>query len=66
MIFCFFKQRTAYEICSSEWSSDVCSSDLAAVRARPPEELPGDLELRGSLLCSAAQRGEGSRGGRRR
>ena len=24
----FFKQKTAYEICSSDWSSDVCSSDL--------------------------------------
>ena len=24
----FFKQKTAYEIWSSDWSSDVCSSDL--------------------------------------
>ena len=24
----FFKQKTAYEIHSSDWSSDVCSSDL--------------------------------------
>src|SRR3546814_11075743 len=24
----FFKQRTAYEMRSSDWSSDVCSSDL--------------------------------------
>ena len=23
-----FKQKTAYEIASSDWSSDVCSSDL--------------------------------------
>src|SRR3546814_21103737 len=26
--FCFFKQKTAYEMRSSDWSSDVCSSDL--------------------------------------
>src|SRR3546814_8093259 len=24
----FFKQKTAYELRSSDWSSDVCSSDL--------------------------------------
>src|SRR3546814_9912682 len=26
----FFKQKTAYEMRSSDWSSDVCSSDLLA------------------------------------
>src|SRR3546814_9642323 len=32
MIFVFFfKQKTAYEMRISDWSSDVCSSDLAAV-----------------------------------
>src|SRR3546814_4648842 len=25
---CFFKQETAYELRISDWSSDVCSSDL--------------------------------------
>src|SRR3546814_13755135 len=31
MCFCcfFFKQKTAYEMRISDWSSDVCSSDLA-------------------------------------
>ena len=29
MSFFFFKQKTAYEIVSRDWSSDVCSSDLA-------------------------------------
>src|SRR3546814_3498331 len=29
-IFCF-KQKTAYEMRISDWSSDVCSSDLRAV-----------------------------------
>ena len=27
-IFFFFKQKTAYEILTCDWSSDVCSSDL--------------------------------------
>src|SRR3546814_2336450 len=27
---CFFKQKTAYEMRISDWSSDVCSSDLHA------------------------------------
>ena len=27
-VFFFFKQKTAYEIHSGDWSSDVCSSDL--------------------------------------
>src|SRR3546814_7846530 len=28
MFFFFFKQKTAYEVRISDWSSDVCSSDL--------------------------------------
>src|SRR3546814_10256926 len=34
MMFCFlffFKQKTAYELRISDWSSDVCSSDLAPI-----------------------------------
>src|SRR3546814_8183710 len=30
--FFFFKQKTAYEMRISVWSSDVCSSDLGGVR----------------------------------
>src|SRR3546814_20451869 len=30
LLFFFFKQRTAYEMRISDWSSDVCSSDLLA------------------------------------
>src|SRR3546814_10479984 len=30
MFFFFFKQKTAYEMRISDWSSDVCSSDLTA------------------------------------
>src|SRR3546814_9049618 len=29
VVFLFFKQKTAYEMLISDWSSDVCSSDLA-------------------------------------
>src|SRR3546814_20740002 len=31
-VFFFFKQKTAYEMRISDWSSDVCSSDLALRR----------------------------------
>src|SRR3546814_1061048 len=31
MCFFFFKQKTAYEMRISDWSSDVCSSDLLPV-----------------------------------
>src|SRR3546814_2874207 len=33
-VFFFFKQKTAYEVRISDWSSDVCSSDL------PPVNVP--------------------------
>src|SRR3546814_9363169 len=33
-IFFFFKQKTAYELRISDWSSDVCSSDLQEQRQR--------------------------------
>src|SRR3546814_6038432 len=33
-LFFFFKQKTAYELRISDWSSDVCSSDLATGRSR--------------------------------
>src|SRR3546814_5375466 len=42
MIFFFFKQKTAYEVRISDWSSDVCSSDLELlVEAR----IVGDVHL---------------------
>src|SRR3546814_1274952 len=38
-IFFFFKQKTAYEMRISDWSSDVCSSDLEKISdALPIEE----------------------------
>src|SRR3546814_7864540 len=33
VFFFFFKQKTAYEMRISDWSSDVCSSDLKATFA---------------------------------
>ena len=30
--FFFFKQKTAYEILTCDWSSDVCSSDLNIIK----------------------------------
>src|SRR3546814_6578515 len=38
----FFKQKTAYEMRISDWSSDVCSSDLLAVHPGP--RTPHSLE----------------------
>src|SRR3546814_2594440 len=44
-MFCFFfKQKTAYEMRISDWSSDVCSSDL--VRALTTVDLVANLALR--------------------
>src|SRR3546814_7697231 len=46
--FFFFKQKTAYEMRISDWSSDVCSSDLAHHGARLH---------RGGAALSGARRG---------
>ena len=40
MVF-FFKQKTAYEVGTGDWSSDVCSSDLRRC-SRGDEEVDGD------------------------
>src|SRR3546814_2055665 len=42
----FFKQKTAYEMRISDWSSDVCSSDLL----KPP--LPNIFSYENKLLHS--------------
>src|SRR3546814_6822155 len=39
-VFFFFKQKTAYEMRISDWSSDVCSSDLPLHK---PTDLPKPL-----------------------
>src|SRR3546814_10163255 len=38
--FFFFKQKTAYEMRISDWSSDVCSSDLLSWGAANPYKPP--------------------------
>src|SRR3546814_4525906 len=38
----FFKQKTAYEMRISDWSSDVCSSDLSHDVRVPAENLVGE------------------------
>src|SRR3546814_694328 len=42
-MFFFFKQKTAYEMRISDWSSDVCSSDLLIIDA-PAGAMRGDLD----------------------
>src|SRR3546814_5619578 len=39
-VFFFFKQKTAYEMRISDWSSDVCSSDLQEIADRPHIDRP--------------------------
>src|SRR3546814_18056792 len=51
-VFFFFKQKTAYEMRISDWSSDVCSSDLLGSARRP---LPAD---HGPFVCDAHDDGE--------
>src|SRR3546814_2083747 len=43
-VFFFFKQKTAYEMRISDWSSDVCSSDLADAVPLAGDEL-SDLQI---------------------
>src|SRR3546814_8856460 len=40
LVFFFFKQKTAYEMRISDWSSDVCSSDLPRTRPDLPNHEP--------------------------
>src|SRR3546814_9295265 len=49
MIFFFFKQKTAYEMRISDWSSDVCSSDLVARNARRHADNP---EFRADMIAT--------------
>src|SRR3546814_11988472 len=54
VVFFFFKQKTAYEMRISDWSSDVCSSDLQArvgVSAQDNQLLIHDLES-GELIAT--------------
>src|SRR3546814_1608435 len=53
--FFFFKQKTAYEMRISDWSSDVCSSDLVAAGADALVEAarrPVDLVMAAIVGCA--------------
>src|SRR3546814_4986099 len=46
LFFFFFKQKTAYEMRISDWSSDVCSSDLVRVQGLRAAPLFVDNQVR--------------------
>src|SRR3546814_6547737 len=66
-VFFFFKQKTAYEMRISDWSSDVCSSDLVARRvpcAARGEAVPGVHRWRGRTEARGKHRSEERRVGK--
>src|SRR3546814_3100906 len=56
-IFFFFKQKTAYEMRISDWSSDVCSSDLSAASAAGTDA--SSVISKSFLLGASRSRSEG-------
>src|SRR3546814_6496010 len=52
LLFFFFKQKTAYEMRISDWSSDVCSSDLR----RPLTVSPHPSTALSALLLDLRQK----------
>src|SRR3546814_3054212 len=73
--FFFFKQKTAYELRISDWSSDVCSSDLLVIgpgdRGGDAEGAigigPGDetrkarIDVLGQIIIAPLHRGDGGK-----
>src|SRR3546814_4705714 len=66
----FYKQKTAYEMRISDWSSDVCSSDLRIGRDRDRGNVlavPAEIEVLEDRLTAeqqgVAQRASGELGG---
>src|SRR3546814_4452897 len=53
LFFFFFKQKTAYEMRISDWSSDVCSSDLLRAHARAQPSIAMILRPEVALRTSA-------------
>src|SRR3546814_3689686 len=53
-LFFFFKQKTAYEMRISDWSSDVCSSDLRCLTAWLRPNAVREIE-RNSGGCNGAR-----------
>src|SRR3546814_9165385 len=48
IVFVFFKQKTAYEVRISDWSSDVCSSDLRGAARSPGRSLALEYQRSGA------------------
>src|SRR3546814_10371089 len=57
-LFFFFKQKTAYEMRISDWSSDVCSSDLlaAGTKIKQKHNIPVGIGLSADLDTAMATR----------
>src|SRR3546814_1259204 len=53
IVFFLFKQKTAYEMRISDWSSDVCSSDLCCSTACPSYWWNGEKYLGPAILLQA-------------
>src|SRR3546814_356735 len=51
----FFKQKTAYEMRISDWSSDVCSSDLTGITRSPAQAEIADARLNAVDLAGRSQ-----------
>src|SRR3546814_8942073 len=65
--FFFFKQKTAYEMRIRDWSSDVCSSDLAQERDSRPSALPvGRHPRKHRYPCISGSRARSARSEERR
>src|SRR3546814_1479183 len=62
MCFFFFKQKTAYEMRISDWSSDVCSSDLSALIQNAAEATLKGVELELTAIPVAGLELSGSLG----
>src|SRR5881396_4039682 len=57
-MFFFFKQKTAYEMVRSDWSSDVCSSDLITRERALARDERGGVAAAGEPLHARAQLGQ--------
>src|SRR3546814_9239640 len=55
IMFFFFKQKTAYEMRISDWSSDVCSSDLCARQFQCVEKLAESFGLRHDRIVAVGR-----------
>src|SRR3546814_7102025 len=70
LFFFFFKQKTAYEMRISDWSSDVCSSDLfncgidmaVVVAEGDVAEVTAALEAAGETVFRVGHIADGAKG----